>query len=217
MGGLPEGSWIRVMFNETNVVGLKARQPALFIDPGRQLFEEPTLFLHKHYVQSGARSSPETWEAAAYALQSWFDFLQATCKLSWRDANREKLIEYRDAYQIAISPKTGAPYASGTIGNRMLVVLAFYRHAAERGLYDGDLILAARDEVGKLLNITNDAMAHIKRGMQTIRSVSGIIPKRRISRLGVRPFSRLELQAFLNATGPRSTDRAAITAQRVRD
>jgi len=167
MASPEENRCVRVVLNDTSVAGLKQRQPTLFIEPGRRLFCEPTLFLHRHYVQSGVRSSPETWEAAAYALQSWFDFVWATGMADWHDADREKLIEYRDAYSQAISPKTGAVYASGTIGNRMSIILAFYRYAGERGLYDGDLVSIALEERARVMNPDDDALAHTRRGMRS--------------------------------------------------
>ena len=203
-----EGSRVRVFLNETTVPGLRDRQPALFVDPARDILQEPTLFLHREYVQSGRRSSPESWEAAAYALQSWFDFIWATGRPDWRDADRETLIAYRDAYTLAISPKTGAVYASGTIANRMSVILAFYRHAAELNLYDGDLIIVGREQARPHTAISDDFLVHTSRGIGDVRKVRGLLPKRRISRSAIRPFSVAELRSFLNTAGPRASDRA---------
>jgi len=45
--------------------------------------------------------------------------------------------------------------------------------------------------------------------MRSVRSISGLIPKRRISRSAIRPFSTSELRALLNTIGPRAIDRGS--------
>lgn len=203
-------SQIFVYLNSINVAGLKLGQPSLFLlsHDAVQLLEEPTIFLHEHYVQSGRRQSPNTWEAAAHALKSWVEFLIAIGVSCWRDAGRDDLICYRDSYKVAISPRTGQAYASSTIGNRMGVVLEFYKYAGEKGWYDGDLILHMSNNFRDLnVPIDDDALAYTRRGRRMVKKSSNLIPRRRKSRTNIRPFMVSELHILLLAVGPRAAER----------
>ena len=209
---------VRVALNDTAVAGLKPGEPALFIEPARKLFEEPSSFLRNHYVESGTRTSPNTWAAAGYALQSWFEFLFAWGVTDWRDASRDDLIAYRDGYATSISPKTGALYSSGTIGNRMMVVLAYYKYAGRRGWYTGDLLVdVAANQVAQQLPLDEIPLAHARRGVRTAETVSGLVPKRRQSRTAIRPFSISELRTALPVAGPRATERVSADQRPARD
>lgn len=214
----PQKSWVRVVLNDASVDGLKLGQPSLFLDPARTLFEEPTMFIHSNYVQSGSRSSPETWAAAAYGLQSWFDYLTASNVQDWRDATRNDLIAYRDSYLMSISPKTGTTYASSTVGNRMAVVLEFYKDAGERRLYEGDLLREAPEDVrGGLLDTTRTPSVPSLAGRRVVSVVKDLIPTRRVSRTAIRPFSTSELRPFLFELGPQRGDGKNVDPRPIRN
>jgi integrase len=209
---------IRVFLNDADVSGLKSGEPALFIQPSQKLLEEPTLFLRAHYVDSGKRSSPKTWAAAAYALQSWFEFLMALGVTDWRDATRDDLIAYRDGYATSISPKTGASYATGTIGNRMAVILAFHKFAGHRGWYTRDLLFEAQSEQAMArLPTDRGSFAPIRGNLRSVQMASDLVPRRRTSRTAIRPFSIPELRAVLLSAGPRASARGDNDRRPARD
>ena len=169
-------------------------------------------------MESGTRTSPNTWAAAAYSLQSWFEFLAAWGGVAWQNASRDELIAYRDGYATAISPKTGSIYSSATIGNRMMVILAFHKYAGQRGWYAGDLLVeAAADGVTQRLPIDGITLVHARRGRRTVKAVSGLVPKRRQSRTSTRPFSISEIRTALPVAGPRATERTEVDRRPARD
>lgn len=157
--------------NDCDCPGLKAGQPSFFLENEREcaVFEEPTLFIHERYVRAGSSPSPNTWAAAAQALRTWFQYLQAIEK-DWRDATAEDRCDYRDAYLEAISPRTGEQYSPNTIASRMKVTAEFYRYAALKGWYEGDLVseesLVGRSnrpiEVDALANIRSSNLMHVR-------------------------------------------------------
>jgi len=199
------GAQLSLFFNETSHEELKKGQPAFFLEtPEHQrLFEEPTGFLNERYVQSGSTPSPHTWSKAAYSLKSWFQFLQAIGR-DWLAASEQDRRDYRDAYLVSISPKTGKPYGTAGVRDAMVVVRAFYEHCSEIGLYRGD--------IGGLLHVTKnqfqidkDAFAHTRHFSHT-RLKDRALPK-------VRPGSKIhpirvaDLRNLLRHIGPQAGDR----------
>lgn len=187
---------IRVFLNAKEDGSLKRGEPALFQVPSMKVLEEPTIFLREHYVRSGRRRSPNTWKTAAYALCSWFEFLSAAKSGPWHEATREELIEYRDTFLYAISPKTGKSYASGTVALRMSVICSFYEFSAWKGWYQGDLA----EDTSKPNALAKDRL----------RSTTSLIPERRMAKTAIRPFSPGDLRRFLLAIGPRASDSESL-------
>lgn len=198
---------IRVFLNGTNVPGLLEGEPALFALPSMKLLEEPTFFLKERYVRSGRRSSPRTWSSAAYALSSWLDFLNEINVSNWREASRDDLIGYRESYMSAISPKTGAAYATGTVALRMSVICAFYDFAFRRDWYVGDIAQESPQGSARNIPIDMDALEHIRKGVRPISSSGDLIPKRRPGKTSIRPFLPKELTALLAELGPRASEK----------
>ncbi|WP_324750101.1 site-specific integrase [Sphingomonas sp. LY54] len=192
---------IQVFKTKLSTDGCRALEPGLFFTPSMTLLQAPTSFIRERYVENGESPSPETWEAAAYALQSWFEFLPQIGIRDWTTASRSDLIQYRDAYQVAISPKTGAAYAPITIRNRVAVILHFYQHNSKK--YSGDLLEGSitLDEFRDGSSVTVSTTGSVR------TTVKGIGPKVRLNRRGVRPFLTRELQAFLKAAGPQAANR----------
>lgn len=118
---------------------LKAGAPAFFATDTGELLEAPTRFLRSRFVQSGKAASKLTWRKAAYALATWWDFLDAL-KLEWALAIKDDLLKYRDIYLESISPSTGQTYEPSTVSYRMSVIGEFYRHQAARGEYAGTIL-----------------------------------------------------------------------------
>ncbi|MFC5354803.1 tyrosine-type recombinase/integrase [Azospirillum himalayense] len=206
-----------VFINHTETSGLKKREPALFFTPSMRLFASPTTFLRERYTQSGRSPSPNTWANIAYALAGWFNFLFEIDVDDWRRASRDDLIAYRDVYSQAVSPKTGHPYATGTIAGRMAAILGFYKFAGQRCWYDGDILgePESRQPTGGV-GLATPASADT-RNVHCMRTLADLMPRRRPSRSAVRPFFDAELRAFLSALGPRASERGNGDARPCRD
>jgi site-specific recombinase XerD len=193
--------------NKTDVMGLAKDQPSFFlVTPQRAtLFEEPTIFLEEKFVQNGGTPSPNTWAAAADALKSWFQFLQAS-KKEWHQASRQDRKDYRDAYLMAISPRTGQPFKPSTVAARMRVIRTFYLYATRRSWYLGDIGSSSDDaEVEVRVPIDRDPMAHIHSGRRT-RRIDEDLPKSRPD-IVIRPFQLRDLQKLLSYIGPQAARR----------
>lgn len=154
---------VMVFFNPAEVPGLLRKgEPALVRPDSMTLMEDVTEFLRVWFVESGRRSSERTWANAAQALATWIDFLDAIGIDDWKDASRDDLLEYRESYLAAISPKTGQPYARGTVAGRMSTICALYAFAGRRGWYRGDIL----DEQSPPRRVTSpldrDALAHTR-------------------------------------------------------
>ncbi|WP_341905519.1 site-specific integrase [Polaromonas sp. YR568] len=193
---------IIVFFNpEQSGTSLKRGAPAFFAADTGILLEDPTRFFRKRYVQSGKSRSPLTWEKGAYALATWFDFLEALetpieCAL----ATREDLLKYRDLYLGSISPKTGEPYDPDTVGYRMSVICDFYRHQAGLGRYDGTILQ------GDLASTTSIATVSVGPENTFIRDSQpgidlDIFPKSTSDDL-IRPYSPADWQRMMKVLGP---------------
>jgi integrase len=207
---------VTVFFNHLSTEGIKLGEPALFLEPSMQILEEPTAFLRDRCIGNGAGQSPRTWASLAYSLAGWFDYLTEVGLADWSLASRDDLIGYRDAYLGAISPKTGAAYATGTIANRMAAIQAFYGYAGERGWYVGSILCPVVLIDGPPVPLDRDALAHARRGRRA-RAGNGLQPRRRPNRTAVRPFSAAELRAFLPALGGRASERGAGDQRPSRD
>ena len=112
----------------------------------------------------------------------------------------------RDAYRGAVSPKTGAAYATGTIANRMAAIMAFYAYAGEHGWRAGPIRSPAVLTDGASVPLDRDALTHVRRGRR-LRDDTDLLPRRRPNRTAVRAFSAAELRAFLPELGPRASER----------
>jgi site-specific recombinase XerD len=195
---------IVLFFNSTSVPGLKLGQPSFFIEGTQQarLFEEPTQFLHYCYAAVGQRPSVHTWTAAAQALRTWFQFLQAIRK-DWREASADDRRSYRDAYLGAISPRTGKEYSPNTIGTRMAVIAEFYRFATKKGWYSGDMGVADGSvSIQNKLQIDEDAFAHTR--SPNIRHLPDTDLPKRISNYKVAPLRVADLRTLLHYAGPQA-------------
>jgi len=192
-----------VFINTTDVDGLRSGEPALFLDPGQVLFEQPTQFLREHFVRSGCRRSPNTWSAAAYALASWFDFLAASGQSEWPIADRDTLIDYRDAYLLAVNPTTGRPYAPSTVALRLSFTLDFYTYAAGQGWYLGTLSNGRSDGVAIRLG---SAASNRARSAGVRAGASGLFPRRALNARHILPFCPEDIQKLLSSAGPRASE-----------
>lgn len=114
--------------------GLKAGHPAVWRDG--KLFEEACSWLNEEIV--AVRRSQKTWAQAANSLLTWLDFLEVT-EIDWRHAATKDLVAYRDAYLVAISPKTGKGYSDNTVSVRMTYIIDFINYAVRNGWIDSDL------------------------------------------------------------------------------
>ena len=191
---------------------LKKGQPSLFEQTARhaRLIQEPTQFLDEHYCRSSARRSPHTWDSAGHALKSWWEFLAAVGVKDWRLAGRQSLEDYRDSYQVAISPHTHREYEDSTIKARMSVIQQFYIFSGGKGWYVGDILDAIVENDGAARQarpLDSDALAHLRRGEAPKSTGSDLLPKANKSATTIRPFNPRELQSILKQVGPRAGKR----------
>lgn len=202
--------------NNTDVPGLKIGQPSFFIETESEskLFEEPTLYLDECFVRNAKTPSDHTWAGAAQALRTWFQYLQAV-GVDWLDATAQDRRDYRDAYLSSISPRTGAEYATSTVTTRMSVTADFYRYAARRGWYNGDLGNFGDSAVVNNPPIDSDPLAHT-RSPGRLRKYDPDLPKQVVHHK-VAPFRTTDLRALLNHVGPQATQRGRRDRRSSRD
>ena len=188
----------------TSSAGLTVDQPGFFLySPAKAtLFEEPTQFLHEHFVSNAGAPSTHTWIAAAQALKTWFQWLQATNK-EWTEANRQDRLDYRDGYLAGISPRTGRHYEPATIAARMRVIRQFYEFATQKLWYAGDLAWGSLEEVPvENRPIDQDALAHIRVGDRA-NWKDRDLPKAR-PKVVIHPLQVSDLRALIHQCGPRA-------------
>lgn len=201
------------MFQEAEVVlfinpveyfGLTVGMPALFLElkDSAALFEAPTIFLTDRYVRSSAQQSVHTWAKAAYALKSWFEYLQAIAK-DWHDAGEQDRLNYRDAYLNAISPKTGRLYGSAGVRDNLTVIRKFHQYCTTKNFYDGDIGITQRMELRT--PIDRDFLAHTRNSLG-LRNKDHALPKVRPG-TKIHPIATTALRSLLNYVGPQASHR----------
>lgn len=196
--------------NNRAIGDLAVGHPSLW--RGNQLHEPSCQWLNEDVVPNSA--SPRTWENNAQALITWLEWCEAI-DLDWRDACREDLVAYRDAYSRHISPHTGRHYSTGTIATRLGAITDFMRWAVTKGWitdtsFSGDLV--SKSGRGP---IPRDALAHIRKGKSVKVKSKSIIPANRDDK--VRVLSQNELLALLEWAGPRASERNADSSGLARD
>jgi integrase len=195
---------IVLFFAEKSLPELRAGEPAMFLETPNsvELFEEPTGFLHVHYVDNNSTCSPHTWSKAAYGLKSWFQFVQAIGR-DWHDAVERDRTDYRDAYLSSISPKTGQAYGTAGVRDAMVVVRQFYHYCAHRGLYHGDIgqDLAENEQSSSL-----DSASPFYRGPSDFINRDRALPPIRPSEK-VHPLTTPDLKLLLAEVGPQASMR----------
>lgn len=196
---------LTLFINDSDHPELKEGQPVFFLEtPARQvLFEEPTGFMNEHYVHSASTASFHTWSKAAYALKSWFQYLQAI-RREWLTASEQERRDYRDAYLSSISPKTGKLYGPDGVRDAMVVVRAFYEYCSKSGIYQGDIggLLYAQES---RIPTDHDGFDHTPRLTQT-RIKDTALPKARPSGK-IHPLRVVDLRNLLQHIGPQAAER----------
>ena len=194
-----------LFINHSEDSGLKIGAPAVFLEgpDSAVLFEEPTTFLYERYVRSGAILSPHTWAKAAYALKSWFEYLQSTA-MDWRDAGEQDRINFRDAYLSSISPKTGRLYGFAGVRDSLTVIREFYLFCATRNVYGGDVGGGHYSAVHIPIDRNFLAHTHI---LPNISSRDHALPIVR-SETRIHAISATDLRSLLNHVGPQAAHRA---------
>lgn len=164
-----------------------------------RILEAPSIFLREGYVESSSRASVQTWRSAAYEIKYWLEYLRAI-DLDWTIATVEDLKAWRDLMTRGISPHTGEGYAPNTIRTRMFTVLAFYQFASGQGWYSGDLATSEQD-------FTDDGTGASagRFGKRT-----NLLPRSRLKRAAIRPFSVREWRTFETHLGPLPREREPI-------
>lgn len=211
-----ENAEIRLSFSEDGQFPLKPGQPAFWFYWRNDiaLFEEPTWFLSQEIVSASASQSKNTWNAAAYDLKVWFQYLQAT-HTDWRAATEKTREEFADDLSSAISPTTGQKYGALTVNRRLTTVRRFYTFARKEGWYNDDIGESVGEVCRENRAFDQDALAHI-------RPSSGLLVERdqllrKVARNDViRPLQVASLRNLLNRTGPTAGDCLGDT-RRVRD
>jgi integrase len=209
------GRTIFLGFSEIRKEAVRVGQPSFFLvgDSHVSLFEEPTWFVFKKYVQRGSTPSVNTWNAVAHDLKTWFQFLLAI-NVDWREATEAHRRTFADAYAQAVS-SNGREYSEITINRRLSTVLAFYRFAQEQrwcsGMIGSDVELVER----RNLPIDGDMLAHIRSSNWHLREKDPLLLKVGRSDV-VRPMQVKELRKLCNHLGPNAADRRG-DMRRVRD
>jgi hypothetical protein len=102
----------------------------LYTWPSMQLHEDAT----RHLSDIASQTSVAHQRNVAYSLSHWHSYCLAA-GIDYKFATRDNLIGYKFAMTNSISAVSGERLSSGTIGQRILAVVSFYRYGAVRGWY----------------------------------------------------------------------------------
>lgn len=161
------------------------------------IVREVALFLYDEYhLKLG---SVLTQVNVSNSIWQWLEF-NAAAGLDWKEADIQLLLDYRDLMMTTLSPRTGRPYASGTVSARMISVIMLYRYLQSSKILLSDIAGIQSNETG----LCWSGGAQFSRKGQSFRKSKGYIPKED-GRLRIAPFSRKHLQSILNAIGPRAS------------
>jgi len=188
-------------------------------DKSIEIQEHVLLYLHDKFVKGKGRRRwkekyKNTSEAYAYDLRDWFAFLEVCENESiesgkvgkaWDAATEDDYIDYADALQDAVSPRTRRPLADATIRRRQSTVGNFYKDAQTRGWYVGSF-LKTQIKKGRTRPADRDAMVHLRAGRETTREVFPYAEE--IGETGVvHPLSSAEWRAIQRELGPLPSER----------
>lgn len=177
------------------------------------LHEATCRWLNEEVVPNS--QSPRTWENNARALITWLEWCQAI-DVDWRDASRDDLIAYRDAYLQSISPHTGREYTVGTVATRMSSIIGFVRWAASKGwMTDQSLSDDVRVSKSGKVSVDSDSLAHTRKGKVSGGRRKSLVPQNRSDK--VRVLTENELTALIEWAGPRASERSVDSKGTARD
>lgn len=175
--------------------------PALFSRRDGRIIEAPTQFLRDRFVRSGKARAQATWRSAAYAIASWWDFLESR-QIEWNIASKEDLIAYRDFYLSHASPKTGDVYSANTVAYRMCIVGSFYHYTWSTGDYSGSIlqVLLASESYPRKVEVAFGS-GNVRRASTSVGLDARLIPRAN-SVTKIRPYSRDDWAALTATLGP---------------
>lgn len=180
----------------------KARLPAGFPIPWQrdkgETIEPLVLFLWDKHVRRGSYVENSASACAADLADFWAFLISSP--IDWKSVSRTDLEAYRDGMIYGISPKTHRPYSDQTIRRRMIHVLAFYRHAFDKGWVAEQLDI--REVRESFSRIDRDALAHTRSG-KSGRQQSTLVPRQnRGSHDVVRAMRMDEYKRLAHYLGP---------------
>lgn len=194
---LPEGFPILVAESDENI----------------EIQEHVLLYLHEKFVRGKghrrSKTKENTAKAYAYDLRDWFAFLEvcedegaATGKIgkAWDSATEDDYINYADALQDAVSPRTKRYLSDSTIRRRQSTVENFYKEAQKRNWYVGAFLKTTVLKKGRVRSADKDAMVHLHAGPNTTRAASPYMEE--IGETGiVHPLSTAEWRSIQRELG----------------
>ncbi|WP_138468669.1 tyrosine-type recombinase/integrase [Poseidonocella sp. HB161398] len=201
---------ISVFLAPDGVGSMSAGHPAIWVDG---TLDEPACQWLNMQVVPNSRSR-NTWEAAARALVNWLEWCDAL-NLDWRDATRDDLAGYRDAYLGAISPHTGERYSPGTVRTRLAFIFSYFDYSFGQGWMLEPLVAERVGSLSRQAPIDEDALAHTRKGSSSLGRPNGLMPKGSADK--VRVLSRRQLDLLLAWVGPRPSERTADSPGLARD
>lgn len=209
------GNSISVSFSKIMKEEVRIGQPSFFLWSAShvRIFEEPTWFIHKKYVQRGSTPSVNTWNGVAHDLKTWFQYLLAI-NVDWREATETHRRNFADAYSQSISPN-GKEYSEITINRRLSSIRSFYQFARGQGWCSADAGIAVELVQQNVVPVDDDMLAHTRSTNGGVREKDTLLYK--IGRNDVvRPLQVKELRKLCNHLGPNAADRRG-DMRRVRD
>jgi len=181
----------------------------IYLVATQAIIREVALFLYDEYFLK--LSSVLTQVNVANAIWQWLEF-NAAARLNWKEADVQLLLDYRDLMLTTLSLRTGRPYARGTVATRMIAVIMLYRYLKDRNILVSDIADMQDDKIYDGCS----SFANSRVGRKGHSKKRGYIPVDD-GRMRIAPFSRKNLQSFLNVIGPRASLKDTSDGRRARD
>lgn len=185
--------------NDTEVRVHKVQSPKDSL-PAYVLYGWPSMRLHedatRHLSDIATQSSVAHQRNVAYSLSHWHSYCLAA-GLDYRLASADDLIAYKRSMANAISALHGDRLSPGTIGQRVLAVVSFYRLGTIRGWYTLALSRSGNDP-----SADSHGVSRSTGSLQIDARLAKLAPKSGRTSTDIRPLSPAELRSVLGELAP---------------
>jgi integrase len=167
------------------------------------LYGWPSVRLHedaaRHLDELAARCSTNYQRNVAYALSHWLSYCLAM-GIDHRLATGDDLIGYKTAMSTAISAQTSEPLSPGTIGQRIIAVVGFYKAGLRRGWYVVSQSAHPHQRTSSIVaTVAIESSVFNSLAMPIDASLAKLAPKPNRTSTDIRPLSPEELKSLLYA------------------
>jgi len=177
--------------------------PILLDTTGMEICEPILLFMRATQLKAKyPQGFPSSTVGIAQDLRDWFEYLDGL-SISWFDARRIHIENYRNLLENTASPISLKAYAIPTIRRRLYAIIKFYGWAKDVGLYAFVLEpLVVQSRMARQTQETTQSHRNAR---------SSLLPQAHNPRgEQIRPISSANLQAIFAALGPLPPEDGAV-------